>query len=103
MNKSTSIIVVFLIVALLAFVIVPVWLGGGWGMMDPGMMGWGFGPLAWLAVPLFWLGLIALALLSLTWSTRTLRGTKPKYCPSCGCEVLTGARFCSNCGKSLPK
>lgn len=105
MKMPNWLAIVFLGVILLAILVVAGQFGGGWGwgMMGPGMMGWGFDPLAWIVLPLL-LGAIALVLLlGLTWSIRALRGTKPKYCPSCGCEALTDARFCSNCGKPLPK
>lgn len=61
------VVVVLLLVALLG--------GGmmmGWGMMGPGMMGWGFGfnPLGWVVMLLFWLLIIGGVALLAVWFFR---------------------------------
>ncbi len=91
MNKTSLAVFAVLIV----FLVVAVLFGGGWGMMVPGMLWWGFGPFVTLLIPVGFLW----AVLWFFWKT----GTKPpaSTCPNCGYEKLAGSRYCSHCGKPL--
>lgn len=85
--------------------------GGGWGMMGPGMMGWGFGPsMMWGFAPLGWLGMLlawlwpiilfVLILLAIWW---LIRSTPPPTigwtCPHCGRGVSPESVYCPHCGQ----
>nr|MBI2905371.1 hypothetical protein [Chloroflexota bacterium] len=77
MNKiNWTAVAVFGIVVLVAFLIGTSLLGGGWGMMGPGMTlapcalggvgGWGFAPFGWIGMIFMWLipiGFIVLTVL----------------------------------------
>ena len=106
MNKNWSSIAVIVIVALLAVGVVANILGGGWGwgMMGPGMMGWGFGPFGTIGgffMSLIPIALLALLMLGVVWLAQRAVPPASKTCPSCGLDAPPGARFCWNCGKPL--
>ena len=122
-------VVVFGVVALLVFIIgvnlvSPAW-GGSWEpwgrqgsgqMMGPGMMGgWGFGPLAWLFMALWFLfplGLLVLLVLGIVWlfqqvssPARPAAGSPQapagQPCPNCGRPAQADWHVCPYCGQAL--
>lgn len=115
MNKlNWSMLAVFSIVVVLAFLVGVSLLGGGgyggWGMMGPGMMGgWGFSPFGWFGM--FFMGLIPVGFIVLTvwgivWLVRGLgSGSHPavpvRPCPTCGGGVQADWRHCPHCGAAL--
>ncbi len=117
MNKiNWTGVAVFVVVALLVFLVAGSLLGGGryggWGMMGPGMMGgWGFSPFGWIGMlfmGLIPLGFLALVVLGIVWLVRSIgSGTNPnppvpaKTCPSCGRGVQADWRNCPYCGTAL--
>ncbi|MEW5985245.1 MAG: zinc ribbon domain-containing protein [Chloroflexota bacterium] len=111
MNKiNWSAVTVLGLAALLIVLITTGLLGGGWGMMGPGMMGgWGFAPFGWLGMAFMWLipiGLIVLTVLGVAWLVRAAgSGGSPAdpagTCPSCGRKVQADWRNCPYCGAAL--
>lgn len=116
MNKiNWTVVAVFSIVVLLAFLVGVSLLGGwgygGWGRMGPGMMGgWGFGPFGWFGMIFMWLipvGLIILVVAGVIWLVRAIGGaggppSPARTCPNCGRTVQADWRNCPYCGQILP-
>lgn len=111
-------VAVFVIVALLAFMVGTSLFGGwgyrgygGWGMMGPGMMGWGYSPFGWFGMGLgmlfMWLipiGVIALIVYGVVALTRSAGNNAPassKPCPNCGKGVQADWQNCPYCGTKL--
>ena len=106
-------VVVFVIVALLVFLVGIGLLGGrgygSWGMGSWMMDGWGYAPFGWLGMIFMWLipiGFIALTALGIAWLVRAFgNGTNPptlgRTCPSCGRGVQADWRNCPHCGATL--
>ncbi len=111
MNKiNWTAVAVFGIVVLVAFLVGASLLGGGWGMMGPGMMGgWGFAPFGWIGMTFMWLipiGFIVLTVLGVVWLVRAVGGgatlgSPARACPSCGRGVQADWRNCPHCGAAL--
>jgi len=111
MNRvNRTAVAVFGIVVLVALLIGVSLLGGGWGMMGPGMMGgWGFGPFGWIGMSFMWLiplGVIVLIVLGVAGLVRsvgsgTTPAAPPRVCPSCGRAVQADWRNCPHCGAAL--
>lgn len=108
MNKvNWTMVIVFSIVVLLAF-IVGAGMLGGWGMMGPGMMGrWGYSPFMGVGMIFMWLipvSLIVLTVLAIVWLARSLGGFNPpsgRTCPNCGRGVQADWQHCPYCGTAL--
>jgi uncharacterized membrane protein len=110
-------VAVFGIVALVVFLIGASLLGTygyrgrvpGWGMMWPGMMGYGsFGWLGMVFMTLSPLGFLILIVLSIIWLVRAV--TKPsgqtpvtpgETCPNCGRAVQADWQLCPYCKREL--
>jgi len=115
MNKSNwSVVAVFGIVVLVAFVVGASLLGGwgsrAWGMSGPGMMGgWGFGAFGWIGMLFMWLiplAVIGLIVLGVAGLVRSVGGgsnpvAPARACPSCGRAVQADWRNCPHCGAAL--
>ncbi len=115
-------IAVFTLVALLVFQLVTFLLGGwgygyrgngGWGMMRPEMMGWGYSPFGWigmgLGMILMWLipiGILALIIYGVVALAKGTGNNPPAPssttpCPHCGKGVQANWKNCPYCGAVL--
>ena len=81
---------------------------GGWGMMGPGMMGWGYSPFGWIGMAFMWLipvGIIVLAVFGIAWLARNVgNNTTPSAqtpCPNCGKGTQADWQNCPYCGTAL--
>ena len=111
MNKiNWSTVAVLGVIVFLALLIGTSLLGGGWGMMGPGMMGgWGFGPFGWIGMIFMWLipvGFVGLTVLGVVWLVRAggsgMNLAAPtRTCPSCGRAVQADWKACPHCGVAL--